>query len=417
MKICVLTLGCKVNKYESDVIMHDLEQKGHEVFDVLKEADAYIINTCAVTGEAEKKSRQMVARCRKFNKDAKILVCGCASQNNAIQFEEKNVDFICGTAKKQFIPLYLETIFNGLKEKQNFVLPEVYEQGPFAKQSRTRAYIKVQDGCNNFCSYCIIPYLRGRSRSRSLSSILEEVKTLPDDVKEIILTGINVIDFKIDGKSGLIDLLEKLDEFGKRIRLSSLEETLVDEDFVKRLSKLKNFCPHFHLSLQSGSDSVLKRMNRKYTTKQFLDSVNLIRKYFPMPAITTDIIVGFPTETEKNFKESYDFIEKVAFSALHIFQYSSRDGTVASKMPDLPSSIKKERAKILEQLDENLRKKFITKNKFANVLIEEKEGQYYIGYSENYIKCYLKSDSNLINQVVKVKILSPFLDGAMAQRL
>lgn len=416
MKISVLTLGCKVNKYESDAIIGSLEKMGYQVFDGLEKADVYIINTCAVTGEAEKKSRQVIAKCRKLNAYAKILVCGCASQNNKLQFEEKGVDFVGGVAKKNFIPGYVAMIEQGkLLPSEAAALPLVYEEGENAKQTRTRAYIKIQDGCNNFCSYCIIPYLRGRSRSRDAESILQEAKALPSFVKEIVLTGINVTDFKIDGRSGLLSLLQQLDSLGKRLRLSSLEETLVDEEFVKNLAELENFCPFFHLSLQSGSEQVLKSMNRKYTPEEFKKSVNIIRKYFKNAGITTDVIVGFPTETDQLFDESYNFIKDVGFSGLHIFQYSKRPGTVAARLNDLPSSIKKERAKKLEELDKLLRHKFISQNKEVSVLIEEKEGEFYVGYSKNYIKCYIKSNKDIVGQVVLAKIVQPYLEGAEAE--
>ena len=255
MKICVMTLGCKVNKYESDALIYNLRLQGHEAFDKLGEADIYIINTCAVTQEAEKKSRQMIARCRRFNKQAKIYICGCASQHNKEQFIEKGANFVSGVAGKIKIASNIEKpICKSSK------LPLVYEDDMIAEQSRTRAYIKIQDGCNNFCSYCIIPYLRGRSRSRAIMSIINEVNELSADIKEIVLTGINVTDYKIDGEPALLTLLEQLDGFGKRLRLSSMEESLVSDEFVNGIGQLKNFCPHFHLSLQSGSATVLKRM-------------------------------------------------------------------------------------------------------------------------------------------------------------
>ncbi len=417
MKISILTLGCKVNKYESDAIMHSLLDKGYDVCDALTYADIYIINTCAVTGEAEKKSRQAIARCRSLNSHAKILVCGCASQKNSLQFEEKGVDFIGGVARKNFIAQYVDLVVAGqnLGENKPSPLPLEYEQADFATQTRTRAYIKIQDGCNNFCSYCIIPYLRGRSRSREIADIISEVCALPEQVKEIVLTGINVTDYKIDGKSGLLQLLFELNKFGKRIRLSSLEETIVDEEFVKALSSLKNFCPFFHLSLQSGSAQVLKDMNRKYSPNDFAKSVELIRKYFNCPGITTDVIVGFPTETEQLFEESYNFIEKMAFSGLHIFQYSKRDGTVASQLKDLPGQVKKQRAKRLEQLDSKLRRTFIDKNSGGRVLVEEKEGEYFVGYSENYIKCYILATQNIDNMVIDVDFIKPYKDGVLAK--
>ena len=247
MKVSVLTLGCKVNKYESDALIFELKSRGIDATDNLEEADAYIINTCAVTNEAERKSRQMIERARKFNPNAEIYVMGCASQNRPVQFEDRNVKMIIGTAGKKKIvdePSHSGTHL--------FELPTAYEDDLFSAQSLTRAFIKIQDGCDHFCSYCIIPYLRGRSRSRSLESIVSEVEKLPDDVKEVVLVGIDVSDFKIDGKKGLGKLLQTLDKYGKRLRLSSMEDSLIDEEFLKVLSTLKNFCPHFHLSLQSG---------------------------------------------------------------------------------------------------------------------------------------------------------------------
>ncbi len=409
MKVSVLTLGCKVNKYESDVLLKAFKERGYEVSDKLEKADAYIINTCAVTNEAERKSRQMIARCKKFNPEAKIYVCGCASQHNPEQFLGKS-QLVKGVAGKEKL---LDLSCGGM---QIDALPESYQSHSYSLQPRLRAYIKVQDGCNNFCSYCIIPYLRGRSRSRQLADILTEVSLLADDVKEIVLTGINLSDFKIDGENGLLKLLQALDGFGKRIRLSSMEECIIDESFVKQLSQLKNFCPHFHLSLQSGSDSVLKRMNRHYTTKEFLQTCQLIRKYFPLAGITTDVIVGFPGESEEEFLQTEDFIKQVQFSGLHIFPYSHREGTVASRLADLPGTIKKQRAMRLKILDGKLRKMFIEKNSTGRVLIEEKEGEFYVGFTENYIKCYF-TDQVEVGQIVLAKILSPFKEGALAEKL
>lgn len=409
MKIVVMTLGCKVNKYESDAMIYNLKLNGHEASDKLEKADAYIINTCAVTAEAEKKSRQMIARCRKFNSNAKIYVCGCASQKDAQQFAEKGVNFISGVAGKEKINDFLNQ--NGVNVD---TLPTVYEE-MVAQPQRIRAYIKIQDGCDNFCSYCIIPYLRGRSRSREIIKIIEEVASLGDEIKEVVLTGINVTDYRIDDQPGLLTLLEKLDPYGKRLRLSSMEETLVSEEFVKGLSELSNFCPHFHLSLQSGSASVLKRMNRKYTPEEFLASVELIRKYFPLAAITTDIIVGFPDESDDEFQQTYDFVQKVGFADIHIFQYSRREGTVAAKMKDLSPEVKQRRFEALNALKSVLCTRFIEQNIHGKVLVEEKVGKYYVGFTENYIKCYIKSFKNLFNQVVPVQIGKQYLDGVKAK--
>ena len=409
MKVAVLTLGCKVNKYESDALIFELKSRGIDATDNLEEADAYIINTCAVTNEAERKSRQMIERARKFNPNAEIYVMGCASQNRPVQFEDRNVKMIIGTAGKKKIVDELSHSGTHL-----FELPTAYEDDLFSAQSLTRAFIKIQDGCDHFCSYCIIPYLRGRSRSRSLESIVSEVEKLPDDVKEIVLVGIDVSDFKIDGKKGLGKLLQTLDKYGKRLRLSSMEDSLIDEEFLKVLSTLKNFCPHFHLSLQSGCDNVLKKMNRHYTTDEFAGSVALIRKYFPLAGITTDIIVGFPTETEEDFEETLKFVERVKFSQLHIFHYSKRDGTAASKLyKDLSGKVKNERVKRLEELGDRLKTEFLRENKTGKVLIEAKNRDYFDGYTENYIKCYVSGDLK-VGEIVDVQIEKPFKDGVLA---
>ncbi len=409
MKVSVLTLGCKVNKYESDALIFELKSRGIDATDNLEEADAYIINTCAVTNEAERKSRQMIERARKFNPNAEIYVMGCASQNRPVQFEDRNVKMIIGTAGKKKIADELSHSGTHL-----FELPTAYEDDLFSAQSLTRAFIKIQDGCDHFCSYCIIPYLRGRSRSRSLESIVSEVEKLPDDVKEVVLVGIDVSDFKIDGKKGLGKLLQTLDKYGKRLRLSSMEDSLIDEEFLKVLSTIKNFCPHFHLSLQSGCDNVLKKMNRHYTTDEFADSVALIRKYFPLAGITTDIIVGFPTETEEDFEETLKFVESVKFSQLHIFPYSKRDGTAASKLyKDLSGKVKNERVKRLEELGDRLKTEFLRENKTGKVLIEAKNGDYFDGYTENYIKCYVSGDLK-VGEIVDVQIEKSFKDGVLA---
>lgn len=407
MKICLQTLGCKVNKYESDALMRIFKEQGFEVTDKLEKADAYIINTCAVTNEAERKSRQMLSRCQKFNPEAKIYVCGCASQHKPEQFAQKAVAVV-GTSGKEVLA-NLEPC--GIKIQP---LPTSYLAHCYSLQPRLRAYIKVQDGCNNFCSYCLIPYLRGRSRSRELADIVREVEQLGEDVKEIVLTGINLSDFKIDGKNGLLKLLQKLDGYNKRLRLSSMEECIIDEDFVRGLAKLKNFCPHFHLSLQSGSASVLKRMNRHYTPEEFLKATQLIYKYFPLAGITTDVIVGFPEETEEEFEETASFAKKVPFSGMHIFPYSRRDQTAAAKLKDMDGEIKKSRLARLQKIDKVLRKNFIQKNSFVKVLIEEQKEGHFVGFSENYIKCYF-SEPLKEGEVYSARIICPFKDGALAK--
>ena len=412
MKIAVLTLGCKVNKYESDALIFTLQKKGFEATDALEWADAYIINTCAVTNEAERKSRQMIERCRKFNPNAKIYVVGCASQNRPSQFEKKGVVFVQGVAEK------LKIIDHLLREGEKvYDLPLEYEDDFFSAQTKERAFIKIQDGCNNFCTYCIIPYLRGRSRSREAKSVIAEIEKLPKSVKEVVLVGIDVSSYCDKNGTKLIDLLEALDRFGFRLRLSSMEDNLISEDFVRRLKKLKNFCPHFHLSLQSGCDEVLKKMNRKYRTADFERTVNLIRKYFPLAGITTDVIVGFPTETEENFTETVNFIKKIGFSDLHIFPYSNRKGTVASKMfKDLPKSVKEERAKVLAEIRKKDKIDFIAQNDTLEVLIEEEKNGVFFGYSKNYIKCAFIGGCH-VGEIVRARVIKPSLSASICVRV
>lgn len=412
MRIVVYTLGCKVNQYESESMMSMLERMGHTVFSHLEFADVYIINTCAVTNEAEKKSRQTVAKCKALNPNARIMICGCASEKNANQFENiDGVTFVKGVANKQEMVNSLNE--NGIKIDKN---PLEYDDTYVAMPTKTRAYIKIQDGCNNFCSYCIIPYLRGRSRSRNIVSILNEVDKLSKQVKEIIITGIDVSDYKIDGEKSLPFLLEKLEPYQDiRFRLSSLEQGIADQKLMDACKKI-NMCPHFHLSLQSGCDTVLKRMNRKYLTKDYLKTVKLIRKNFENPNISTDIIVGFPGETDKEFKKTYNFAKKVKFANIHIFPYSLRSGTVAEKMPQVDGNIKKIRVKKLEKLNEKLNKAYIKKSKkqILTVLVEEKVDDYFVGHTENYIKCYIKDNVD-IDSFVEVKIEEPYKDGAIAK--
>ena len=412
MKIVVYTLGCKVNQYESDGIVYNLKKLGHNVSTELEFADAYIINTCAVTNEAEKKSRQTIAKVRELNPNSKILVCGCASQKNAKQFSKlENVTYVSGTSNKISIVEALNKIGENVQE-----VPTCYNEEFVVEPTKTRAHIKIQDGCNNFCSYCIIPYLRGRSRSRDLLSILTEVERLSNSVKEIVITGINITDYKIDNKPAFDILVQHLKPYKNvRFRLGSIEQGLISEQFIKEI-KDANICPHFHLSLQSGCDSVLKKMNRKYSAKDFMKTIKLLRKHFNNPCITTDIIVGFPEETNREFNKTCKFAKKVGFYNIHIFPYSVRSGTVAEKMKQVDGKIKKQRAKKLAKINERLNKKYINKCKKQEltVLFEEKIDDFYVGHTENYIKCYVQ-DSCTINKFAKIKIVRPFKDGALAK--
>ena len=411
MRIVVYTLGCKVNQYESDGIINKLKEMGHDVYNEIAFADIYILNTCAVTNEAEKKSRQMIAKFREQNGDAKVIVCGCASQKNAEQFLSlPNVSLVLGNANKNNIPNILEQ--KGLLKED---LPTLYEDDNKVIPTKTRAYVKIQDGCNNFCTYCIIPYLRGRSRSKDLTKVKSEVDYLSKMVKEIVITGINITDYKIDGVKSFDKIIEIIKNYPNvRFRLGSIEDGLIDEDFVKQI-KDSNICPHFHLSLQSGSDNVLKAMNRRYTTGEFKKSVELLKKHFKNPAITTDIIVGFPNETEEDFEQTCKFAKEIGFYNIHIFPYSKRSGTIAEKMQDINGSIKKDRVKKLKDINSMLNKKYVESSMDVEheVLIEEKIGDYFVGHSENYIKCYINANLKL-NEFYKIRILKCFKDGAFA---
>lgn len=416
MKICVFTLGCKVNFYESEAIINDLKQNGYEVTNKLEFADVYILNTCCVTNEGERKSRQLISRCKNQNENAKIIVCGCASQKNPKQFEEKNVSVVVGNGyKNEIIKLINQENYRQLKP-----LPKEYIEDNNSSPQRIRAYLKVQEGCDNFCSYCIIPFVRGRSRSRNLDSVLLEAKNLEKECKEIVLTGINLSDYK----PSLIELIEKLKDIKCRIRIGSLEVNVINEDFLKRLTKVDNFCPQFHLSLQSGCDKTLKNMNRHYTREEYLDKVNLIKKFFPYASITTDLIVGFPLETEEDFMESLDLCKKVGFFMMHCFPYSKREGTKASKMPQVLNSIKHDRLKKAQILSKQLATNYINflkeKEVLQKLLIEEiveiNGQEYFVGHSEYFVKCYLLKNAKVnINDIVEVKIVKEFEDGVIVE--
>lgn len=411
MKIGIITLGCKVNQYESDAIGQELTKMGHQVVAKLEPADLYILNTCAVTSIAEKKSRTNLAKMQKLNPNAKIIVCGCASQNNAQQFlKHKNVSVVLGTSGKNKIANLLSEVGNKTTE-----MAKEYEYFSSSITSRTRAFLKIQDGCNNFCTYCLIPYLRGRSRSRDIADIVREAKELEKTNKEIVLTGIDISDFRANGKPALKELMLALSGLSARIRTGSFEVSVIDDNLLQVLASMPNFCPQFHLSMQSGCDRILKLMNRHYTKEQFLQKVELIRKYFPNCAITTDVIVGFPTETDQDFAETVDTIKKAKFFEMHIFPYSSRKGTVASKMKMVDNKVKAERVKILEDINEIAKKDYILsqKHNVLTVLTENFEDDMIFGHTENYIKIYLPKETPR-HRFVKVTNLVPYLDGAKA---
>ena len=402
MKAVVFTLGCKVNEVESASIMATLESMGFKVSDSLSFADIYIINTCAVTKEAEKKSRQAVTRMRKFNPHADIYVCGCASEKDANAFIDRSVTFVCGARNKESL---INTIAAAYSKSNLSLL--------FPKQTKTRAFVKIQDGCNNFCSYCIIPYLRGREISRSIEDITGEIAKISSP--EVVLNGINISAYNDNGRT-LKDLISALSGEKKRIRLGSLECSVITEDFLTALKGLKDFAPQFHLSLQSGSSAVLKAMNRHYTREEYLEKCELIYKHFPDAAITTDIIAGFPTETEEDFEYSLSIIQQARFARVHAFAFSPREGTVAYKMKDVPADVKAERMHRLLQAANAASLRYITGciGKNYDFIAEEKIDGYYTGYTGNYIKVYIKGDL-CSGKKYTVKIAQPYLDGAIAE--
>lgn len=406
MKAVVFTLGCKVNECESDSLIAGLTARGYEVSDKLESADLYIVNTCAVTQEAEKKSRQTASRIRKLSPNAKIIFTGCASEKCAKSFSEKDKTFlVTGTFNKGKILDMLDSIGEMISPPT-----DTFEELDSVKSLRARAYVKVQDGCNNFCSYCIIPYLRGRSRSRAPEKVREEILSISP--KEAVLNGINLSAYDYNGTT-LTGLMDKLKDLDTRIRLGSLEVGVITDEFLTACKNLKNFAPHFHLSLQSGSNAVLESMNRHYTADEYYQKVSLIREHFPDAAITTDIIVGFPTETEENFIETAEFVKKVEFSDVHPFPFSPRSGTKAYEMKDLPSEVKKQRLKVLLELKSQCKNAFATKmvGKELNVLFEQEKDGCFEGYSENYLRVYVK-DNVRKDKIQKVQIIRPYLDGA-----
>lgn len=411
-------LGCKVNAYEMDAMLQALREKGYEIVPFEEKADIYIVNTCTVTNIADRKSRQMLHKAKKTNPEGIVVAVGCYVQSDtqAVQ-ADKSVDLIIGNNRKKDLISILENYFDGVEQESvidiNHTL-EYEEMKLTATQEHTRAYIKIQDGCNQFCTYCMIPYARGRVRCRQQADILEEIKGLAAaGYKEFVLTGIHISSY---GAEALLELLHAIDEIlgVERIRLGSLEPRIVTEDFAKHLAGLKHLCPHFHLSLQSGCESVLKRMNRHYTPKEYLEGVARLRSVFEHPAITTDVIVGFPGETDEEFLQTVQFVKEADFYEMHIFKYSKRKGTKAAVMPNqVPESEKTKRSTILQELEAQMSKKFreyyIGKN--AQVLFEEckeiKGTAYFIGHTKEYVKVAVECGSadgrNFENELFDIK--------------
>lgn len=410
MKVCVLNLGCKVNQYECDSLTASLIALGHSVTDELSVADCYLINTCAVTKEAERKSRQYVGKVAKLNPHAKIFVIGCAAEKNAEQFSIKGVTFVSGTAAKEKVLEFAEGV-------RIDPLPTEYEEMKEARNFRARAYVKIEDGCNNFCSYCIIPYLRGRVRSRKPESILDECRNAAEKTDEIVLTGINISAYGSDAGGSLTELIGALSEIPARIRLGSLEVGIVDEEFLQAIENAGNVCPHFHLSLQSGSNEVLRAMNRHYSAEEYAQKVKLIRSYFPQAAITTDIIVGFPAETDELFEETLAFARSIAFADIHVFPYSRRSGTAAFPMGAIDPSLVKARADKLIALKNELKRNYesLFVGRCLDVVVERTDGVFAEGHSENYIKVYLPDREQTIGKKITVTVQGERADGLVAE--
>ena len=445
------TLGCKVNTYETEAMQQLMESAGYRCVEFGERADVYIVNTCSVTNIADRKSRQMLHRARKMNEDAIVVAAGCyvESAKNKID-EDLSIDIIVGNNNKNDIVNIINEYLQD-KIKNKFIIDinkeTEYEEFNISKiNDHTRAFIKVQDGCNQFCSYCIIPFTRGRVRSRKMENIIDEVKSLSaSGYKEIVLTGIHLSSYGVDfldesynkrmekltqteesdeefvTKNELLCLIENIANISgiERVRIGSLEPRIIQENFIKSLSKIDKFCPHFHLSLQSGCDKTLKSMNRKYTADEFYEGVKLIRKYFASPAITTDIIVGFPGETKKDFEESKTFVEKVKFYETHIFPYSIREGTKAANMPQVDGNEKVRRANILNEINLKNQKEFRTLRigKEDELLCEEifiKDGiEYFTGYTKEYVKVAVLNSDLKTNDIVSGRIVDFLTDDIL----
>ena len=426
MKFAFYTLGCKTNQYETQAMEHLLLEKGHEIGSFEEACDGYVINTCSVTAVADKKNRAVIRRCRRDNPQAVIAVCGCYSQHDPEAVRALGIDVIGGSGQRQaFVEMLLDAAGEKRHEEQldNALGRREFECLPAGGlEERTRAMLKVQDGCVNFCTYCIIPYTRGPIRSAPLEVAVAQAKELAvRGYREIVLTGIEIAGWGQDqpGKPELALLVEEICKAvpDLRIRLGSLEPRVVTEDFCRRLSVFPNLCPQFHLSMQSGSDTVLSRMKRKYDTARYYQSVELLRKFFPECAVTTDMIVAFPGETEEEFAESLAFIRRCAFADMHIFPYSRRPGTPADKMPGQHNNATKEarsRAAIAlaEEMSRAYREGFVGRT--LEVLFEEREGEFYTGHAPNYIKVYARGE-NLHNEIRTVTVLEIYRDGVLAE--
>ena len=425
-KAALHNLGCKVNAYELEAIQQMLEQQGYEIVPFAPGADIYIINTCTVTNIADRKSRQMLHKAKKMNPDAVVVACGCYVQAAGEKLEQDSaIDLVVGNNKKKEIPAILEEYFREKEEGRSgsgtwvtdMTHNREYETLSISRTAEhTRAFIKVQDGCNQFCTYCIIPYARGRVRSRRPEDVLEEVRRLAESgCQEVVLTGIHLSSYGVDLEEGqnllaLIRTIHAVDGI-RRIRLGSLEPGIITEEFAEAIAALPKVCPHFHLSLQSGCDTVLERMNRRYRSEEYMEKCRLLRRVYDRPALTTDVIVGFPGETEEEFEASWAFVEEVNFFETHIFKYSRREGTRAAAMPDqIPEQEKTRRSHILLELDAQRRQEYMESflGEEKEVLLEEKvelDGKkWWVGYTREYLKAIVPDDGkNRANEMISVR--------------
>ena len=422
-KVALHNLGCKVNAYEVEAMQQLLEKAGYEIVPFTEGADIYLINTCTVTNIADRKSRQMLHKAKKMNPDAIVVAAGCYAQADTEKLKEDNaVDLILGNNQKTQIVEVLEE-YEKEHSKQVQVIEinhtKEYEELSIEQTAEhVRAYIKVQDGCNQFCTYCIIPFARGRVRSRKIADVLREVETLASKgYKEVVLTGIHLssygVDFPKEERESLLSLIQAVSKVAgiQRIRLGSLEPRIITEEFLEGIVATGKVCPHFHLSLQSGCNKTLKNMNRRYSAQEYAEKCDLIRRYYPAPALTTDVIVGFPMETEEDFEESYEFVKNIHFYETHIFKYSRRAGTKAAVMPDqVPEEIKSERSAKMIELGHRKQKAYeekllgTTQEVLMEEAVETEDGIYQVGHTKEYVKIGLKTEENLSNQLKNVKI-------------
>ena len=427
MRIAIYTLGCKVNQYETQAMEQELTRRGHEIVPFDGAADAYIVNTCSVTAVSDKKSRQMIRRCRKLNEHAVVAACGCYVQTHSDEAAGLGLDLIAGTGDRM---AFLDLLEQAAREKEPLTLLddalrrrafEVLPAGGMAE--RTRAMLKVEDGCVNFCTYCIIPYARGPVRSLPKAEAVAQTRRLREEgYRELVITGIEISGWGHDLKNGetLIDLLEAVSEAAgeMRLRLGSLEPRIITEDFCRRAARLANLCPHFHLSMQSGCDDTLRRMNRKYDTARFYESVSLLRQYFDRPAITTDLITGFPGETEEEFAQTLAFIEKCGFAAMHIFPYSVRPGTKAAAMPNqCTAAVKERRAARAAETAERMKQAYLRGciGQTYPVLFEQEKNGLYVGHAPNYCQVGVRGKDlhNIIHDVRIVEVTEDMLTGEL----